>query len=107
MFTKTILTFTTLALAGTAISSPASATIVKGERVETSITATDLATEDGIARVYTQLAKTAAAKCGVDDWQTLSDRRVAAACAARLLTDFVQSVGHEQLTQLHSAKKSG
>jgi len=104
MFTKTILTFTTLALAGTAVSTPASATFVKGERIETTIKASDLATDAGIARIYSKLAQTAAAKCGVNNWQNLSDRRVATACAARLLTDFVQSVGHERLTQLHASK---
>jgi len=81
---------------------PANAAIGSSYKVETRVKVIDLETEEGLIRVYEQLKEAADKECRVDRIMSLSEKRLAEACAENLLDDFVNSVDDLRLSRLHN-----
>ncbi len=90
---------TSLAVLGTAavlVLQPAAA-----QNISVEISATELASKEGAAKVYRQLEKRAARACGLGERLSPAERNARKACAADLLEQFVASADHSMLTAAH------
>ena len=100
----TILATGLLLTAGIATSATAGTT--KPNEVRTTINVTDLATQEGIQKVYQDLRETAEDSCRVKGPTNLANRMFQKNCETRLLNDFVKDVNHDGLTTFHKLQKT-
>ncbi len=99
---KTIKTLTiALASIGFLTAPMAASATIYTETVETRINKSDLLTEAGLQRVYRKLSNKAESQCQSNGLKPVSATRKAKKCAATLLNEFVMSVNHERLTEIH------
>ncbi|WP_031551859.1 UrcA family protein [Parvularcula oceani] len=71
------------------------------QEVSVEISAVELASKEGAAKVYRKLEKRAARACGVEERLSPAERNARKACAADLLEQFVASADHSMLTAAH------
>jgi|GEM_PF-6950268 len=95
--------------AASAFASPTQHGLYKTEPVKIKIYKSDLATDGGIARVYSRLHERAERACSYQGISRVQDVKFQLTCTQDLLSDFVQNVDNKRLTQYYKVqnRKSG
>lgn len=101
---KSVKLFLTGAIVAIGLSSNAFANdLTKTERVDVTINAADLKSEDGVAKVYGDLARAAKSACEPGSSFSYSKSTIEA-CEADLMDQFITSLDHADITKLHTVK---
>lgn len=81
----------------------AQAIVPTDTQVQLRIDMRDLTTKNGISAVYKQMSRKAELACAVNKQRTLSNKRVARACASDLLASFVSDLDDHRITGYHKS----